>query len=195
MTGARITIEDTEVQAAFARLSGLAVDPGPLLREIGDNLETMRRGRFLRGQGPGRVPWKPKKNVRGGKRQPLVYSGKLRDTLANEVTGAVLRIGSSLPYAAIHEFGGEIRRYAYSRKVGFRRVAVRREDGTTFTRSLFARTRGDRAHKRVTRKAVTFGERVIRIPARPYLGFDAEDRQEIGEIIGRHIAKLTGATP
>lgn len=191
--GVTTTIEDANVQAALARLAGLATDPAPVLDEIGDNLTEMRRARFLRGQGPGRIPWKPKRRVKDRKDKPLVFSGRLRDTLAWRRQGAAVLIGSDLPYARIHEFGGVIRHYAYARKVAFRRVKGVDAAGNATSRFLFARTRGKGAHKRVETRVVTFGERAIRIPARPFLGVDADDRDEVSDIVARHLRRL-GAT-
>ena len=149
-------------------------------------------GGILRGQGPGRIPWKPKRRVTDGKDKPLVFSGRLRDTLAWRRDGAAVLIGSDLPYARIHEFGGEIRQYAYARKVAFRRVKGVDAAGNATSRFLFART-GKRGHKRVETRVVTFGDRIIRIPARPFLGVDAEDRDEVSDIVARHLRRL-GAT-
>jgi phage gpG-like protein len=185
VTGTRIEtrLDDAAVQAAFRRLIALASDPAPTLREIGQNLVEMRRARFIRGQGPNRVPWRPKQPRRDGKDLPLLVSGRLRDSLAVAVDGNTVLVGTDLPYAAIHEFGGEIRQYAYSRKVAFRSVGGR---------SLFARSRGKGAHKKVTLRAVTYGERLLRIPARPFLGADDEDRDEIQDVVARHIARISG---
>jgi len=186
VTGARIEtrLDDAATQAAFRRLIALGSDPAPTLREIGQNLVELRRARFIRGQGPNRVPWLPKQPRRDGKGLPLVVSGRLRDSLAVAVEGNALLIGTDLPYAAIHEFGGEIRQYAYSRKVAFRSAGGR---------SLFARSRGKAAHKRVTLRPVTYGERLLRIPARPFLAADDEDRDEIQDVVARHIARITRA--
>ena len=190
--GTTIQLDDAEVQRAFARLATLSIEPGPVLDEIGDNLTEMRRARFIRGQGPNRLPWKAKKPRRDKKNLPLVVSGRLRDTLAWRREGDAVLIGSDLPYARIHELGGEIRQYAYSRKVAFRRVRQTREDGSVVERSLFARMRGPKAHKRVELRAVTYGERLIKIPARPFLAPDREDSDEINDIVARQIARAAG---
>lgn len=178
MTGTRIDIalDDAALAAAFARLRELAQDPAPLLREIGDNLTEMRRARFLRGAGPNRAPWKAKRRPDG--RPILVRQGRLRDTLAWQVEGATLLIGSDLPYAAIHEFGGEVTLRAVSRKLSF----TRDKDG----RSRFAK----RGTKGAGVRPVTYGERVVRIPARPFLAADAEDSDEIADVVARHMRRL-----
>ena len=183
--GARRTIQldDAAVQAAFARLTALAIDLAPAMREVGRNLVELRRARFLRSQGPNRVPWKAKVPRKDGKNLPLVVSGRLRDSLAHRLEGNTLLIGSDLPYAGIHEFGGQIEQFAYSRKVAFRSAGGR---------SLFAQTRGKGKPKRVELRPVTFGARILQIPARPFLAADGEDRAEIEDIIARRIAAATG---
>ncbi|WP_439547855.1 phage virion morphogenesis protein [Falsiroseomonas sp.] len=180
--GTTIEVDDRQVKAAFARLAARAVDPGPILDEIGDNLTEMRRARFIRGQGPNRVPWKAKRPRKDGKNLPLVVSGRLRDTLAWQREGDAVLIGSDLPYARIHELGGEITQYAYSRKVGFRAGTVRGQQ-----RQVFARRQDATSFK-----PVTYGERLIKIPARPFLAPDAEDTAEIQDIVDRQIQRAIG---
>lgn len=182
ISGTTIEVDDRQVKAAFARLSALAIAPGPVLDEVGDNLTEMRRARFIRGQGPNRVPWKAKRPRKDGKNLPLVVSGRLRDTLAWRREGDAVLIGSDLPYARIHEFGGQIRQYAYSRKVGFRAGTVRGQQRLVFARRKEA----------TSFKPVTYGERLINIPARPFLATDAEDTAEIRDIVDRQIARVAG---
>jgi len=189
MTGARIEIrvDDTGAQAAFARLREAALDVTPLLREIGDELVEERRSRFRRGTGPDGIAWPPKKRVIGGKDKTLIFSGALMASLTRRVAGDELEVGSDLQYAAIHQFGGDIRLFAYRRKVAFRR----NEDG--FLR--FAKAGKGKA-KGVELKAVTYAERLIYIPARPYLDLDAADRTAIADAAAKHLARvLPGPTP
>jgi len=194
-TGVTIRLDDRDTQARLASLAELldGRSLAPTLREIRDELLSIRTERFITGRGVNGVPWPAKKRVVKGRDKTLVYSGRLRDGMGARIEGSTLTIGSVLPYAAIHEFGGQIRQHAYSRNIRFTTRRAVRKDDSVYQRTLFARN-NDRA-KKVTTKRVTFGERVINIPARPWLGIGREDLTAINAVIERRIAAITGGAP
>jgi phage virion morphogenesis protein len=186
VTGVRIDIkvDDRAVREALGKLATAAGDLTPAMRSIGAALVTSTVERFERQVSPAGLPWKKSARAEAEAGVTLTDTGRLRSSITFAAAINAVAIGTPVQdYAAIHQFGGEIRQYAYSRRVAFRTVKGRR---------LFARTKGNRAHKRVERQAVTYGERVIRMPARPYLGLSGPDRGEVLEILRRHLARATG---
>lgn len=186
MSGARIDIkvDDEAVREALGKLAAAADGLAPAMRSIGAALVTSTVQRFERQVSPAGLPWKQSVRAAEENGVTLTLTGRLRSSITFAALQNAVAVGTPLQdYAAIHQFGGEIRQYAYSRRVAFRTVQGRR---------LFARTKGKRAHKRVERQAVTYGERVIRMPARPYLGLSGADRGEVLEILRRHLARAAG---
>lgn len=164
MAGVTVTIDDAEVMALLRRLAGLA--DGPALREtmdeVGAQVQENVRERFLNRTGPDGVRWKPSgREVLAGGRT-LSDTGNLRDSITRVIGlgGAAVEVGTNLKYGRIHQYGGEIVPKAAPYLV------FKAADGS------WVRT------KKVT------------IPARPYLGFNAQDRADVVEILNDRIAEV-----
>ncbi|EHJ46339.1 phage virion morphogenesis protein [Solidesulfovibrio carbinoliphilus subsp. oakridgensis] len=147
------------VAPATGYLAGLLArvnDLTPAMARIGMLLVSSIQENFELGHSPDGQRWKPSRRamLQGG--QTLVDTGALMSGIVSEATANRVEVGPSGPslkYAAIHQFGGEIR--PKSAKALFFRGA----DG----------------------KAVQVKR--VRIPARPYLGVGREDINEIGETL------------
>lgn len=188
MTGvsSTITIEDAQVNAALARVEAAGGDTLALMQEISGAMLFSVQRRFETETDPTGKPWKPHvpktarariNNKRHGN-QPVTPkllrdSNRLYQSIVAEASDTTAATGTNLTYAGIHQHGGTITQYPQSRMVRFRKVG---------NQLRFAR----KAHKRVTEKPITFGQRTIVIPARPYLGFSEEDRAEILAITEAH---------
>lgn len=195
MSGARITIDvdDAPALAILGQLGALMSDLTPVMQDIGAGMVSrIITDRFEQGRGPGGLPWKPSQRAlrEGGK--TLVDRARLLQSISFNATPRSVEVGSNVVYAAIHQFGGAINQRAYARKVAFRRVKSKNAAGETITRSLFARMRGAKTHKRVTTQAVEFPARSISMPARPFLGFDDADRDDVTAIITQQLLRVTG---
>lgn len=156
MSGARIEIKAdvAEVQAAFSRLIALGGDLHAVMESIGEAVRASTRHRFETGIGSHGLPWK--KSAGPGK--TLVDTGRLRDSISYAAGDASVRIGTSVRYAAIHQFGGTIlpkkgKSLRFKTAEGWRNV-----------------------------------QRVV-MPARPFLGLDADDRAEILAIATDHVQR------
>jgi phage virion morphogenesis protein len=166
MSGARIEIkvDDAEVKAALRELAKLGDDMTPVMRSIGEQLRLHVDERFEGGFGPGKVPWVKSGRAKRELGQTLVSSNLLMESMTKRepiVTPTSVTVGTSTPYAATHQFGATIR-------------------AKTAKGLVFKRPGGGW----VRVKQVT-------IPARPFLGFDDQDRREVDAIIRDHIAKVT----
>ncbi|MBO0346040.1 phage virion morphogenesis protein [Roseibium sp. CAU 1637] len=190
-----ITIEDAQINAALSRVAEAGGETGALMNEIQAAMLFSVQRRFETESAPDGTPWqrhaprtakaraKRKTHGRSGGTGPITpkllrETNRLYKSISGEATKTEASVGTNLVYAAIHQTGGTVTQYPQSRKVKFRKVG---------TQTLFAK----KAHKRAFEKPVTFGERTIVIPARPYLGFSDEDRATILVIAENHYSAIT----
>ena len=156
MAGVTITatFDDGNVASALARLGAALADTAPLLDSIGVYGRDSTRERFTSQTAPSGTPWKALSpayaSLKGGGKDILTLNYVLRNSITYGAGLAEVRWGSNVVYAAVHQFGATIVPKT-ARALRFRLGL----DG----RMVFA-------------KSVT-------IPARPYLGLSAEDREEI----------------
>jgi phage virion morphogenesis protein len=190
MTGVRIAIEadDKLARQGLARLAATGADLAPTFRAIGARLVANTLQRFEDQRGPGGVPWKPSQRALDENGQTLIDSGRLRTSITFRAGANGVEVGTNVVYAAIHQFGGPI-------KQGARTGTLRFQGGR------FARQRRNKdgslkpPSKQQRDRQVQFGARSIGMPARPFIGFDAQDREDVADIILRHLRRaVRGAT-
>lgn len=112
MAGAHLQVDLHQlkrIQDYVAQLSG--VDRLALLDAIGFEVENQTRRRIAEEKtGPDGQRWKPWSEryarTRHGGHSLLVGESDLLDSIQHLVTGDEVAVGSNLPYAAIHQFGG-----------------------------------------------------------------------------------------
>jgi phage virion morphogenesis protein len=205
--GARVKVEDAEIRRAFRRAIDAGADPRALLDDVGAYAVASTQRRFEAEAGPGGVKWAPfaRSTLRRMSPRRRASPRLLRDTvrlyssLVHQVLGDTLLVGTNLEYAAIHQFGGEVKQPARTQTATFRLAqqgAGRKfdEDGNVVrygSRLRFAKA-STRAKSR-QEKTFDVGARTISIPARPYLGLDDADRAEILSIAEDHYAQAVGA--
>jgi phage gpG-like protein len=135
--------------------------------------------------GGGETPWKPSKRAikQGGK--TLRDKGLLLNSIQVIVErngpgkGFTIKLATNLPYAAIHQFGGQIHQAARSET--FKRAKSK----TGKFKKMTARQRLAQG----IQQGMSVGARVINIPARPYLVLQQADIQSIGELVKKFFAK------
>lgn len=132
------------------------------------------------------MPWKKSRRAEKEHGQTLVKRGILRDSITWRMPDPLtLEVGTSVAYAAIHQFGGTIQQAARGgtlRFQGNRFAKQRRKDGT-----LVPPTKKQRD------KQVQFKARTITMPARPFLGFNDQDSNDTLAIITRHLRAVIDA--
>lgn len=187
MTGVRsnLTIEDERVNAALTRVANAGGDTSALMAEISGAMLFSVQRRFETETAPDGTPWQrhaprtAKARLKRSRKNTPVTPKILRDSnrlyssIISEASSDEAAVGTNLIYAAIHQAGGTVMQYPQSRMVRFRKVG---------RKTRFAK----KAHKRAYDRPVTYGERTIVIPARPYLGFSDTDQTEILAIAGAH---------
>lgn len=198
MTGIRetITIEDKEINAALTRVEEAGGDTSALMRDVAAAMLFSVQRRFETESGPDGSKWpahsprtaKVRANRKTRGNAPVTPkllrdSNRLYKSISEESSETEAVVGTNVVYGGIHQKGGTVTQYPQSRQVKFRKVG---------NKTLFAK----RAHKRAETKPVTYGQRTIVIPARPYLGFSQDDRETIRRIAGDHYtAAIEGGQP
>ena len=151
--GIRITTTDGRALAAMAQLMMTAENKTRLFDEIGVSLTESARLRFIDQSGPDGQPWVPSYRATNQGGETLRDKGILMNSLTHVVLADGVEYGTNVPYAGPLHFGAEIRAV----NGPFLRFKI---PGGGW----------------VSKKSVT-------LPARPFLGINADDEQTISDII------------
>lgn len=157
MTGAAVQFSIDGLDQALATLSAaaaLGADPLPVYDQIGAAMVTSTEMRFENQAGPDGSPWPPSIRALVEGGLTLQKTGALAQSITHQADAQGVEWGTNLVYAAPNQFGATIRPVSAS-KLRFRLPG----------------NLGWRSADEVT------------IPARPFLGVDAEDETEILEIL------------
>ena len=174
MAQIRLTGTMREITSALDRIAALGRNPSRVLAAVGEELIQSTQRRFETQTAPDGTPWAPlnphyaadKAAVRPGA-GILTYTQHLRRGISRYVDGRTLVWGSNLDYAAVHQFGAVIKPKA---------------GGGDPKKSLHFALGGR-----------TLMVRSVTIPARPYLGFTAEDRLTVIEELEDALARAMRA--
>lgn len=169
MQGVSITIDARDVDRLLARLAAAGREPTDELMAglAAAGASTTHQRIEQGGPDPDGRPW-PEVRRPG---IPLNVSGHLKDSIADAHTRTTARWGTNLVYGATHQFGRTIED-----------LRPRQRQALAFVPA------GGR--RRVVRRRVAR----IEIPARPYLGFGAEERELAEAVIRRWLERaLAGA--
>lgn len=174
-----IIIDIGDAVRQLDRAAAILGNPKDLYQDIAKGLESVTEGNF---EAQGRPHWAPleKSTIRErmGRNKGSSTLMILQDngTLAASVSSdygsdfAVIGAGgAAADYAAIQQFGGEIKRAAYPTKVRLRTDAKGNLLRQAGNRNLAIFASND--HKRARESWHEVGEYTIKIPARPYLPF------------------------
>ncbi len=174
MAGAflEFTLNDDPVMQGLARLEAGVEDAQPLLRQIGAYGVRSTQERFLSETAPDGARWAPLNpayaELKGGGYNILFKSGALMNSMNSRAGLNEVSWGSPMIYAAVHQFGATIK--------------PKNAPALEFLLGNIG-SRGLVPVFLVRVKSVT-------IPARPYLGINAADREEIVALTGDYIREL-----
>lgn len=173
--GFRTTIDITGLDkpiAALVKLRELGADGTPFMRDARDTMVASILQRFETGKGPGGIPWKPSRRALGKvKGKPsgrtLVDTEDLQDSIRGEFNSTTAEAGSdglkSPVKALANQFGSHRQSVVLAHK---RRITV------VFGAALRTpREVNVRAHGRITN-----------LPARPFVGVDDADIDQIKDL-------------
>lgn len=181
MAGAQLRYDLSELRRAGAALRELTRrgrDMQPLLDDIGGKLVTSTQHRFELGIGPDGRAWKPSKRAarKGGK--TLIDTTRLFTSITHLAGANRVLVGTNVVYGGVHQFGGKIRQKARTQTLAFGK------DGRFASRASASRRKGGA----VRFSLASMRERVVTMPARPYLGIDVGDEAAIGDTVNRYLA-------
>ncbi len=131
MASITISVDDKAITNALHELQSKVIDLRPVLLKIGEIVQKSTEDRLNSGKNvdPTGKPWvtlQPWYQKEKKKRQNQILSleGRLADSITHDVIdGNTAVVGTNVPYAAIHQFGGVIRpKTAKALNVGGRAV-------------------------------------------------------------------------
>lgn len=126
-----------------------------ILDDFGSYLVSETQGRFENERAPDGTPWQKSFRAKEQGGVTLTDKGFLKGSITYNHDADTLEVGTNKIYAAIHQFGGEIKSKS-GKKLAFRIGG-----------------------------ALIMIDKVD-IPARPYLGFTAQDKEELAFIVSDH---------
>lgn len=97
---------DRKADEYLKRLAIKFKDLSPAMRELGHEFSELSRLSFAESRSPNGQPWQPLR-FRAG--QPLLDTGKLRNSIASRAHKVSVEIGTSERYAGVHQRGATIR--------------------------------------------------------------------------------------
>jgi len=186
------------------------IDFSPAWRPVAVYLAASTKQRFASGTSPNGAPWAPLAHPRArGGGTPLRDTGLLMASVTGQGQGHVeqatpqqLVWGTNLDRAALHQWGGVVRPKGRALAIPLTAEAVRAGRARAFPRPLFVhQARGGRGFlaesvqksKRRTLVLHYLLTPSVTIPARPYLGLNDDDAEEIGGILADFAAKVLTA--
>ncbi len=167
-----IKLDDAALRARLNGLMSALANTQPMMASIASELAAQTEMAFT-DEGPGWPQLKPSTVKRRGSAHPIL---QVSNALARSVTmqsGAdYAQVGSNLSYAAIHQFGGTIKRKGKAGSVRLRTDAkgnLLRQSGHS-NLARFAKS----THKRYIERNYQGKDYSIEIPARPFLPITAD---------------------
>lgn len=170
-----LQVKDAPWLDGLHRIAAGYRSPRPLMRAIAGLFEAETDANF---DAQGRPKWLGLKPAtlrrRGAGAKILQDTGRLAASVATDYGRDYARVGSNAVYAAIHQFGGTIDRAAFSSWGALRtdrhgNLLRQGSEGRAKNLAVFAKG----SHKRTRAIRYTVAAHQIRIPARPYMPFDA----------------------
>lgn len=188
MAGFKIQIEEIRgidsARLTLRRIANLGEDPAPLMQIAASIFEASVIRRFDEEKGPGGIPWPKSRRALGeavGPRGPrragktLTNTGDLRDSIRTAIRPNEVEIGSDglkNPVKAIANQMGSHRQTVVVRHTR----TVNSAFGIPLPSPVTSTVRG---HGRMTN-----------LPARPFIGFDEDDKRDLGEAWLDHLKGL-----
>lgn len=193
MAGVSFTLDDDVALDSLNRLKRAAGDLPGAYHALGAHFVFSTQRNIELETAPDGQKWRPlsprtaeKRIGRGRSARKRGYSHILRLTarlyqsISYEVLQDGVQWGTNVVYGRIHQLGGEIDMQPRQGTVTMKNI---RRRGNRFVRA---------GTKDATSRVVSIRGHTVNIPARPFLGISAMDRQEVPEIVADHLRKEAG---
>lgn len=193
MAGVSFTIDDDDALDALGRLERAADNPAGAYHRLGAHFVASTQRNFQRETAPDGTKWRPlsprtaaKRKSGGSKRgfdHILQATTRLYQSVSYNVLADGVEWGTNLIYGRIHQLGGNIAMPARSATVHLKNI---RRKGNRFVRL------GARNAKGAQSRVVAIKGHQVHIPARPFLGISAYDREEVPLIVADYLRDEVG---
>lgn len=168
--GLRMNVEGhDQALAALGAIVSRVDHPRPMFEDIGLSLVTSTQRRFEEGRAPDGSPWPPSLRALAHGGKTLIDSARLMQSITFNAFDTGVEIGTNVVYAAIHQFGGTIKK-AERQHTTYRRYDARKDE---LSPRFVKKSKSNFAED------VTIPAHEIKMPARPFLGLDDHDEKEI----------------
>ena len=182
----RLDIDDGNVRQVLRQLREAVDDMTPAMKAVAGQLETSAKNRFLTKKAPDGSTWArlatatQRRRLKKGRRRndKLVFSGALRDSIHSDFDSRSAVVGTDAPYGRTHQEGAERGEFG-SFSIVRAGIAGRRQ------RLLGQAVKAGLTSRRRAGIPIPWGD----IPARPFLGLSADDREDIVDIIRSHLTR------
>lgn len=173
-----------QVKRQIETISSRVKNLRPLLVDISEIIHAEVEDNFQAG---GRDPkWKPSQRVKKHGGQTLINKAGLLSSIQTFVTDTTAGVATNKKYAAIHNFGGEIKRHPFSMSVRLRQNAkgslLRQQ--TNKNLAVFAKS----SHKRATVRRYTSSGWTVQMPQREFMKITPSGIEKIELAVTRFIA-------
>jgi len=179
-----VTIDDRAFKQHQAERIARARDLTPVMQVIQQKIMTETDMNFRREQSPEGIGWEKSERAKKQNGKTLQHKGILRASIStgrkfniNKVDKQSVQVGTNLPYAPIHQYGGSINRNAQSRYVNFK---ISKSGNWRFAKKKKANFQ----------RGVTYKAYTISMPQRRFIGITPKMSKEFNERITRYI--ITG---
>lgn len=170
---------------ALLRMAKLGANPAPIMADIAAYGEQSTRLRFRNQAGPDGRAWLPSKRVKKRGGMTLQLTTRLLRSVSHRSSINLAEWGSNVVYARIHQGGGKIERLAFSSTLRLRTgrggALLRQENNSRL--AVFAKA----SHKRAVERRYTVEAHSINMPARPFVGINADDGRELLRLATIHV--------
>lgn len=193
MAGVSFVIDDEEALGALGRLERAVANPAAALNAVGAHFVFSTQRNIEKETAPDGQRWRPlsprtaeKRVGRGRNARKRGYSTMLRVTarlyqsISYQVVPGGVEWGTNLVYGRIHQLGGTIDMQPRQGTVTLKNI---RRRGNRFVRA---------GAKGAQSRVVSIKGHQVKVPARPYLGVSAYDRQALPEIVTEHLRQEAG---
>lgn len=106
MTAPSVTVQSEVVISALNSVLAAGSNLKPATQRVAQRWKGLSLLSFRTSKDPHGKPWKPVLRAGG---QPLVDTGRLRNSLTTRATGLTAEVGTNVLYAAVHQFGATIK--------------------------------------------------------------------------------------
>jgi len=163
MADLRLHLDADALARRFAAMAGSLEGFVPFLRAAGRHLLDSLEHRFATESGPDGRKWPQSLAARCEGRQTLTKTGRLRRSFRTRIGPNGLTLGTTVPYAPTHQFGAVIH--------------ANTSAGLRF---------------RICSSGPLYHKQSVRIPPRPFLGIDDDDRHALAAMFSNHVAAALG---